>query len=68
MANIERRIAQYRWDELNEDEQNQVKLFTREYAKGFGYDHEFEYYWMMFEQEQWLLANLTDPEAARHFR
>ena len=67
MATVERRIAQHRWDDMTEDLQDQIKAFAQRYATTMGYDHDFAYYWIRFEQEQWLLGNLTDIETARHF-
>ena len=67
METIERRIAQHRWDDFTEDQQDEIKAFAQRYASTMGYDHDFAYYWIRFEAEQWLLGNLTDIETARHF-
>lgn len=57
---IERRISQHRWNDLDEDEQHRIKSVVREYANDFGFDFEFEYYWMRFTPEAWLMANIKD--------
>jgi len=62
---IERRISEHRWNDLDEDEQHQIKRIVRRYASDFGFDFEFQYYWMRFTPENWLLANLADTKIER---
>ena len=68
MNEIEIRIARYAWDDLQEEQQQAVKQLSQQYAYDFGYDWEFEFFWLRFTPENWLLLNLHDQELISQFR
>ena len=60
-VNVECRISRHRWEMLDEDAQHQVKVLSQEFAEDFGIEWEFDYYWIRFIPEQFLLAKLKFP-------
>ena len=65
---VEVRIGRYVWEEMTEEQQAAVKKLSQRYAYDFGYDWEFEFFWLKFTPENWLMINLHDQELIKHFR
>ena len=68
MSEVEIRIGVYIWQELSEEQHALVKTLSQKYAYDFGYDMEWEFFWIRFTPENWLLANLQDAELLGKFR
>jgi hypothetical protein len=68
MSEVEIRISRALWELLTEEQQAAVKTLSQKYAYDFGYDLEWEFFWIRFTPENWLLANLTEAELFKHFR
>jgi hypothetical protein len=52
-------ISRHRWEMLNELQQSKIKFIVKNYSTDMGYDHNYEYYWIEFSKEQYLLAELA---------
>lgn len=61
---IEHRISIHRLATLDEDAESAVKELSRKFAQSLYFDFEYEYYSLMFTEENWLLAALADPGTA----
>jgi len=56
-------LGLHRFNLLSLPAQEDIKLLAREFAINYGYQWEFEYYWINFNEEDWLLANIKFPIA-----
>lgn len=55
-----KRISQHVWrDIIDERTRNQIRDIATRYACDFGYDFEFEYIWITFTDENYLLARIA---------
>lgn len=61
-------ISRVRWEMFDPDQQDKIKEITMNYSTDMGYDHNYEYYWIMFTDEQHLLAELAGLSSALSFR
>ena len=52
-------ISRVRWEMFSELQQNKIKTIVKNYSTDMGYDHNYEYYWIEFSKEQYLLAELA---------
>ena len=68
MTEIEIRIARYAWDDMSADKQGAIKQLSQQYAYDIGYDWEFEFFWLRFTPENWMLLNIHDQELIGQFR
>jgi uncharacterized protein YaeQ len=59
---IETRITLERLAELTELEENDMKDTCQKFAKTMLYNFEFNYYSVYWQEENWLLALLANPE------
>jgi len=59
---IETRISQYRFAEMDEDTEHNLKDVSKRFAKDMRFDFNFEYYSIYWTEENWLLAKLAMPE------
>lgn len=63
MANIvETRISQYRFAEMDEDTEHNLKEISKRFARDMRFDFNFEYYTIYWTEENYLLAKLAMPE------
>lgn len=52
-------ISRVRWEMFDDDQQDKIKQIVKNYSTDMGYDHSYEYYWILFTDEQHLLAELA---------
>lgn len=61
MKIIETRIATYRFSDLDEKEEHNLKEVCQRFAKDMRYDHALDYYAVYWEEANWFNANLALP-------
>jgi hypothetical protein len=59
---VETRISQYRFAEMDEDTEHNLKEVSKRFARYMRFDFNFEYYTIYWEEQNWLLAKLAMPE------
>jgi hypothetical protein len=59
---VETRISQYRFAEMDEDTEHNLKEVSKRFARDMRFDFNFEYYTIYWEEQNWLLAKLAMPE------
>jgi len=65
---IDLRIGRHHWDLLDELQQADIKQMAEQYARDFGYDWDWEFFWLKFDEEQFFLMNLEHPHLLKYFR
>lgn len=65
---VEVRIGRHIWEEMTEEQQAAVKELSQRYAYDFGYDWQWEFFWLKFTPENWLMINMHDAELINKFR
>ena len=59
---VETRISTYRFAEMDEDTEHDLKVVCKNFAKTMMFNFEFDYYAVYWTPENWLLAKLAMPE------
>ena len=67
VSEVEVRISQHIWQMLSEEQQAAVKTLAQQYAYDFGYDMHWEFFWIRFTPENWVLVNVKEPELLDQF-
>lgn len=58
---VETRISTWRFAELAEDMSDDLKTSTKEFARKIELNHEFNYYAIYWDQEEYFLATMKYP-------
>ena len=56
------------WQLLEEEEQLTLKELNQRLASDFGFNFEYEYFWIKWTKESWLQASLTAPHIVKYLR
>lgn len=59
---VETRISIERFNELDEEQTQELKELTKQFNVRVNYDFEFNYYAMTWNRNDWLLAKIKEPE------
>ena len=67
MTEVEIRIGRHIWEDLTEEQQGAVKQLSQQYAYDFGYDWQWEFFWIRFTPENWVMVNVKEPQLIQKF-
>lgn len=59
---VRTRLSTHRYQLLNEETKNRIKELSAKYCKDMLFNHEFECFELLWEECNWLLVNLAEPE------